>query len=282
MSESMNPKMEGSNCIDCRPQVGECPNGCSQCFYNRPGAFYCDINKPQIPHPDDVGDKVVRMNSGHDSNLEKEKVLDVAAQYPKVFFNTSIPNFDFPGPVVFTANAKEEEPAWCPIVNRPGKTRQIPARQEEFLDRLMFVRLRVSPTNLELIEQAVACWTAARVPVVLTFMAYYDQEPPGCLRIDSKVNRDEPPHFIWYNGEPEGPCKPLIDAYCWKKRHINPYYCPTRAFMFYTLQRMKKHGGTLVTMCGTPDSVYCRDCNNCRNYYEIRAKHLAEKGTEDV
>ena len=41
----------------------------------------------------------------------------------------------------------------------------------------MFVRLRTSATNLRLVDQAVAAWTAAQVPVVITFMAYYDHEP---------------------------------------------------------------------------------------------------------
>ena len=41
----------------------------------------------------------------------------------------------------------------------------------------MFVRLRTSATNLALVDQAVAAWTAAQVPVVITFMAYYDHEP---------------------------------------------------------------------------------------------------------
>lgn len=265
----MNPKMIGSNCIDCRVQVGPCPIGCNQCFYNRPGAYYCDINKPQIPDPFTVnsGGFIVRMNSGHDSNLDREKVIEQAQKYDRVFFNTSIPNFDFPGPVVFTANGKEEEPAWCPIVNYLGKTKQISVKQERFFDRLMFVRLRVSPTNLDLIEHAVAAWTAVRVPVVLTFMAYYDQTPPGTLEgIGIDGQRFQIPDS-----------SNIILAYTWRTRILNAYWCATSEFMRYVLHRMHKFGGTLVTMCGTPDGGHCKECRNCETYYIQRAKYLSEK-----
>lgn len=273
-----NPKMEGSNCVDCRVQTGPCPIGCNQCFYNRDGAFYCDINKPQIPDPFtfNEGGYIVRMNSGHDSNLHRDQVIAQAEKYDKVFFNTSMPNLDFPGPVVFTANGKEEEPAWCPIVNRRGKTNRLPPKQEEFFDRLMFVRLRVSPTNLELIEHAVAAWTAADVPVVLTFMAYYDQDPPGCRKSDR-----EPDAYEWRdprdNRAIQEEQKNII-AYTWRKRTINSYYCPTPAFVEYIINRMKVHSRTLVTICGTLDSGKCKDCRNCETYYIQRAKHLREKG----
>lgn len=268
--EKLNPKMEGTNLWDCRPQVGLCPNGCNQCFYNRPNAFYCDINQPYIPDPEQVGNGIVRINSGHDSNIQRDLVLETASKYNRVFYNTSIPNFDFPGPVVFTANAKEEEPAWCPIVHYQYKTRQIPPRQDQFFDRLMFVRLRVSGTNLELIEHAVAAWTSKDIPVVLTFMAYYDQDPPGCFCISDG-------QFGWKpNNSPDGQCYALI-AYQWKVRHINSYYCPTKDFVLYVLNRMRKFGGRLVTMCGTPDSGKCKDCRNCETYYIQRAKYLAER-----
>ncbi|MHA1288427.1 MAG: hypothetical protein ACTSPB_13570 [Candidatus Thorarchaeota archaeon] len=260
-----NPKMEGVGIWDCRPQVGKCPVGCNQCFYNREGAFYCDINKPHVPDPADVGNDIVRMNTGHDSNLLKELVIETARKYRRCFFNTSISDFDFPGPVVFTANRKEEEPAWCPVVDRAEKTRQIHSKQEQFFDRLMFVRLRVSPTNLELIEHAVAAWTAIDVPVVLTFMSYYDQAPPGT----DEMNR--PDYGICYGWK-------SFVTYQWKKRHTNSYYCPTFAFICYVLKRMQGFGGRLVTMCGTPKSNWCRDCQNCKTYYIQTAKRLEEKG----
>ena len=81
-----NPKQVGSNLWDCRPQTGNCPVGCSQCFYNRPNAFYCDINEPNIPDPVEVGNDIVRMNCGHDSNLQRNLVIATAGQYKNFFF----------------------------------------------------------------------------------------------------------------------------------------------------------------------------------------------------
>ena len=70
--------------------------------------------------------------------------------------------------------------------------------------------------------------------------------------------------------------KILIDVrndYEWKVRHVNPYWCPTRKFK----QRvMRQFGGHLVTMCGTLDSNWCRDCRNCETYYWQAVKRIKE------
>jgi hypothetical protein len=250
-----NPKQEGSNLFDCIPQVGPCPNNCNQCFYNRPGVFYVDINKPSIPTPDEVGNGIIRMNCGHDSNIQRDLVISAAAQYKYSFFNTSIPKFDFPGPVVLTANPKEEISSYF-----IPKIQIIP-------NNLMFVRLRVSASNLELIEIAVRLWTAKQIPVVLTFMSYYENEALSHVmsRIDWKTlhefNTAEIEHY-----------------YVWKVRHINSYYCPTKEFIVYVLNRMKKVGGRLVTVCGSLESNYCKDCRNCETYYWQTIKHMKEIG----
>jgi len=215
---------------------------CNECFYNRPGAFFTSIHEPHIPSPEEVGDGIVRMNSGHDSNLQKDLVLDTAKQYKHVFFNTSAANFDFPGPVVFTANAKEEEPVY--LLN-------------EVPPNLMFVRLRVSPRNLGLIMEAVKHYARLRlVPVVLTFMRYYSVE--ALNKVDVSPS----------NGG--GSCDE-------KRKHVlNEYWCPTKMFKRFVLQDMKKIGGRLVTMCGTIDSSLCKDCRNCEYYYWQTVKHLNE------
>lgn len=225
-----NPKQEGSNLFDCKPQVGKCPLNCNQCFYNRPDAFYVDIDKPHMPTVEEVGDGIMRVNCGHDSNIEREKVIRETECYKHRFFNTSIPCFDFPAPVVFTANREEEKDA---ITVKP-----IP-------NNLMYVRLRVSSTNLDLIDIDIQYYLYHHIPIVLTFMAYYE-EPPD------KEN------------------------YIWKKRHINSYWCATREFMAGALKREKEIGGRLVTMCGTLDSNWCRDCRNCETYYWQTMKHLRE------
>jgi hypothetical protein len=239
-----NPKQEGTPIWDSIPQVGSCPIGCSQCFYNRPGAYYVPIDKPHIPTPEEVGDGIVRMNCGNDSNNRRDLVIETAKKYQRFFFNTSIPRFDFPGPVVLTANPKEEE--WdhytLPAFHR-GWTG--PKRN------LMFVRLRTSTTNLPLVDRAVHAWTRARVPVVLTFMAYYEHVPAVPQEIATAVG---------------GPC------YEWKVRHINSYYCPTKAFMQYVMSRYDHN--RLVSMCSSIESSYCRACRNCETYFLQTEKRL--------
>ena len=37
---STNPKLVGSNIIDCIPQTGECPLKCTECFYCRNCEFF--------------------------------------------------------------------------------------------------------------------------------------------------------------------------------------------------------------------------------------------------
>ena len=144
-------------------------------------------------------------------------------------FHTSIPKFDFPGPVVFTANAKEEEPAWCPIVNRRTKTLQLPPKVEQYFDRLMFVRLRVSSTNLEYIRHAVSCWTAAHVPVVLTFMVYDDQDPPTrewMRQVMLDVKRYAPCKGRWVTM-----CGALDSGWCKDCHNCESYYWQTKKHM---------------------------------------------------
>ena len=230
----LNPKLKNSGVIDCKPQTGKCPINCNQCFYNREGAFYTDIDKPQLPTLKEVEDQIVRVNSGHDSNLDKKNVLKLTEKYKDKFYNTSVMNFNFPAPFVWTANPKEEE--IVPIVDT------IPSN-------LMFIRLRISSTNLEHIKTAVRVYSVFyRVPVVLTFMAYYSEEP------ENKEN------------------------YEWQVRHENSYWCPTKDFMKEVLKTMKEIGGRLVTMCGTLESRYCDECGNCKKYYLQTIRHIKEIG----
>jgi hypothetical protein len=188
------------------------------------------------------------MNSGHDSNLEKDTVIEAAKKYKHFFFNTSIPNFDFPGPVVFTANPKEEEFVWHPLVEKGDGVKRIPIKQLQFLDNLMFIRLRASITNIDLLRHAITGCTGYKIPIILTFMAYYDDPPV----------MDE-------------------NLYTWKKRHINSYWCPTQKLMKHVLSEVEPYGHRLVTICGRLDSNWCRDCHNCETYYWQAKKRLDEK-----
>ncbi len=161
-----NPKQVGSMLFDCVPQRGPCPNNCNQCYYNE--CFYAG-HEPLIPEPRDVAGGIVRMNSGHDSNLEKPLVLETAKLYEDVFFNTSIPNYDFPGPVILTANPNEESYAQRPPIKIPPN--------------VMFVRLRTSTSNLDSALKVATEWTGRNVPIVLTFMRYRTRKcVPGGYR----------------------------------------------------------------------------------------------------
>ncbi|MCK4816202.1 hypothetical protein KA005_10575 [bacterium] len=244
-----NPKQEGSNLWDCKTQIGNCPMNCNQCFANRPGAAYIPMEEQILPTLEEVGDGIVRANCLHDSNFGREELIEHCKQYKKVFYNTSIPKFDFPGPVVFTANSREEELAH--LVGAFGQSYPCPSN-------LMFVRLRVSTTNLGYIEEAIRWYISKRVPIVLTFMAYYDEEalPPR-----------------WFSEHFDRSC---VGCYEYKVRHVNSYWCPTKEFMVYVLKRMKRIGGRLVTICGTLDSNHCRDCRNCEMYYYQTVKHMKE------
>ena len=234
-----NPKQEGTNLFDCIPQKGPCPNKCSQCFYNH--NFYLPIDRVHFPHWDDVGDGgIVRVNSGHDSNIERDQVIGRTAIYPKRFFNTSIPEFGFPDPVVFTANRFEERPAWL-----PGSVPVVP----ESLKKLMFVRLRTSSTNVPLVANAAQKWGKAGVPVLLTFMRYYDEN------VLEKQNRDE------YN----------------RRMHLNNvYWCPSDHFMRAALKFVRAFNSE-IEMCGTPTSSLCKDCLRCEKYYYL-AKRRMQRG----
>jgi len=156
-----NPKLEGSNIIDCIPQVGDCPNGCASCYYNAEG-FFTDKKTPLIPSLEEVGDKIVRVNSGHDSNIQKELVLESTKQYKKVFYSTSIPRFDFPGPVVFTVNGKHTDEAFLLTSN---------------IKNIMMVRFRTNPWNLDLLKETIDFYTIKRnIPTTITFMRYQKKE----------------------------------------------------------------------------------------------------------
>jgi hypothetical protein len=256
-----NPKQEGTNLWDCKPQVGLCPNNCNQCYYNRPGAFYLPVDESIIPSPEEVGDGIVRMNCGHDSNIERSLVLETASKYKHVFFNTSIPKLNFGGPVVLTVNPKEESDFYRPI--------HVTGR----LGDLMFVRVRTSASNLELVEYAVAKWTRIGVPVVLTFMAYYEGDVVDEVCHNAVLHN---PRLVDYISAGSG--KTYRDMlYKFKVRHINSYWCPTSEFMIYTLKRMKLIEERLVTMCGTPNSYYCKDCRNCETYYWQIIKYWRKK-----
>jgi len=169
-----NPKTDGSGIICAIPQTGTCPNKCADYFFQSGRSYLepLDENLPNIPSPLQGRGRVVRINDGNDSNIQRTKVESCAQMYSDVFYNTAINKdlADFPGPVVLTIN--------------PGKDtdRAISLFTDPFPDNLIFVRFRANTWNLDLLKQAVSYYThpevPRQVPVIVTFMAYFQESLP--------------------------------------------------------------------------------------------------------
>lgn len=222
---SENPKMKGTNLIDCIPQIGECPMQCEECYYNS-GRFYRTLDMPLMPTLEESKGKIVRVNSGHDSNIQRELVIRSTRKYKRKFYNTSLDNFDFPAPVVFTCNGRYL------ILTRN-------------LENLMFVRIRTSMMNLGEVDQAVNYYLVKnQIPVVLTFMRYYNKESIS---------------------------NAILSFFEFKKHILNSYWCHTVEAHLKILTRYKGLG---IRMCGTPVSSLCIDCRNCEFLYWEHLRRL--------
>ena len=167
-----NAKLAGSNIVDFIPQSGACPLGCPDCYYNLGVSENAEwIKAANHLSPQDTANKIVRVNSGHDSNLCRDDTLILASPnsavaFKHAFFNTSLPRFDFPRPVVFTAN-----PGWMKWQFHE------PATHWKW-DNLMFVRFLVPDLTIETrIRLALAAkpYLARDLFIVLTFMRYTER-----------------------------------------------------------------------------------------------------------
>jgi len=236
-----NPKVKGSGIIECIPQKGRCPVGCPDCFFQGGRSYLAPLeeNLPHIPSAEMAEGRVVRMNDGNDSNVERKLVESTAAHFKDVFFNTSIPkDLDtFPGPVVLTLN--------------PGNMTDVDFHKlDPTPTNLMFVRVRVNAWNLESVVDKAVRWYAekAEVTVVLTFMAYYQEKLP-----------DE-----------------YVQCYEWKKRTMNSYWC-LKQEEINKIENRYKHMG-LVYTCGRKGQYSCKSCGNClREYYATKERLRADK-----
>lgn len=223
-----NPKLVGSNLVACTPQVGKCPNQCPECFYDG-DRYFRPLDDPMLPSASEVKNKIVRVNDGHDSNLQKKLVLEKTVYYAQAFFNTAIPNFDFPSPldgrqrpVVFTCNG--------------GKLETL--KLVEPAPNLMFVRVRANSWDMATLDAAVGHYLVGhQTPVVLTFMRYYNGD---LIPASAK------------------------DDYEWKKHVQNSYYCIKNETILGIMNRYKGLG---VRMCGALHSSFCVDCRNCEFLY---------------
>ena len=228
-----NPKLKGSNIVDCIPHTGECPLKCAECFYNG-GRFFRTLDEPWMP-PDELTEgKIVRVNSGHDSNIDREMVLKATQHFKRVFYSTAIPKFDFPAPIVFTCNGPKK---------RVKLVKKVPWN-------LMFVRVRVETWDMETIHKAVDYyWKKHGAPVVLTFMRFYD----GNLIPDEA--KDD---YVWK--------KNITNSYyCATREAILRVMAEFNVLT--GIENVDRYKGSGVRMCGTPDSSMCADCGNCEFFY---------------
>ena len=233
--------MKGSGMLACIPQKGTCPNMCEDCFFQSGRSFLEPLheNTPNMPPLRITKDRVIRINDGNDSNIDSLSVIRKTLKYEMKFYNTSIPdNLEkFPAPVVLTIN--------------PGKMTDIDYYVLAPIPKnLMFVRIRAKLWNIsKVIRPAITYYTEKEVPVVLTFMAYYDSA--------DKI--------------------PLVfqASYSLKKRTLNEYYCidtqPWEEIM--SLFRHNKWVYSCSKIEGELGTHACHRCGNClREYFYTMEK----------
>ena len=248
MTYKYNPKNEGSGIICAIPQSEPCPMKCEDCFFLGGRSYLEPLkdNLPNMPTRKQVGNQVVRVNDGGDSSIDISRVVKDTVKYPLRFYNTSLDNFitdldSFLEPVILTIN--------------PGQLTDINFyRLENIPSNLMFVRVRVNMWNLSIVSGAVNYYSSApsgeRVPIVLTFMAYPD---------DDKI--------------------PMIHrhAYTWRKRTLNPYWAINTISWKRVMQMFELN--KWVYSCGTEGQYgtsLCRFCGNCLREFYATKERMAE------
>lgn len=230
MSYIENPKTKGSGIVCAIPQTGTCPNKCEDCFFQSGRSYLepLDKNLPNMPD-EDMDFYLVRVNDGNDSNVDRETVEVATCSYRHRFYNTAIPKLDFPAPVVLTVN--------------PSKMTDVDFHKIRVVPKnLMFVRFRANTWNIELQKACIQYYSNKDIPVVLTFMAYYDKESVPVLH------------------------RP---KYVWRKRTLNSYWAITtsewRQVMYYYRNNKWVHSCGKIE--GELGDTHCRFCGNCLREY---------------
>lgn len=237
MSYIENPKTKDSGILCCIPQTGTCPMKCSDCFFQSGRSFLepLDENLPNMPKEEQALGLVVRVNDGNDSNNQRDLVIDKTEIYSDKFYNTSIPKDleGFDAPVVLTIN-----PAKMTDIRYHALPDPIP-------QNLMFVRIRTDMWNLNLVSEAVDYYTERDVPVVLTFMAYFNDPVPVDYR----------------------------KFYEFKKRTLNSYYVIKYEAWKKAMAMFETN--PLVHSCSGPNNFKCKNCGTCiREYYVTKTRML--------
>lgn len=234
-SISKNPKIEGTRIISCIPQRGLCPNNCSFCFFN---ANPYNNLEPIVPTIEETKGKIVRVNDINDSNNQKDLVIETTKNYEHKFYNTSISNFDFPDPVVFTCNGRTTDTDFI-------RTGDLIHRESN----LMAVRIRTNYWNLRLVKEAAVYYALKEIPVILTFMRY--PEESNLKDKYSYTYRQYISHSYWQlTSAAKQAIFTLIDNSVAQHQLMN-----------------RKEVKQMVYTCGTIRSPYCRDCGNCEKLF---------------
>lgn len=245
-----NPKVHGSGILCAIPQSRKCPVGCRGCFFQGGRSYLEPLednlpNLPELSHTYYVNgaQKIVRVNDGNDSNVDRKEVVEKTREYESKFYNTSIPKDleSFDAPVVLTLNpAKMTDTDWH--------------RLEEIPNNLMFVRVRINSWNIEtVVEPAIKYYTERKVPVILTWMAY-DESTLDTMPKAHKVN------------------------YVKRVRTTNTYYAIRSDFW---LEYMKDYAfNHFVYSCGKAEgelgNTKCERCGHCIREWNVTMQRLTE------
>ena len=227
-----NPKTKGSGIIGAIPQTGTCPNKCEDCFFQS-GRSYLEPLEENLPNYPSVVEslfRVVRINDGNDSDVQRETVMGIAEHYPMYFYNTAIPKDleGFNAPVVLTVN--------------PGKLTDKSAYYVDPIpENLMFVRFRANTWNIELAHEVVSYYSEREVPIILTFMRYYKKT----------VKKEHESSYIF------------------RKSTLNSYWAITTSAWEYVMSLFKynKWVYSCGKIEGEKGTTACRHCGNCLREY---------------
>jgi hypothetical protein len=230
-----NPKTKDSGIICAIPQAGRCPVGCRDCWFQTGRSYLepLDKNLPNLPPVELTTGFVVRLNDGNDSNNQRELVEEASKMYQDAFFNTSMTDrlSFYPGPVVLTVNPGQMTDNRAHLILQPP-------------GNLMFVRFRANTWNKDLLDQVVKHYTPLGVPVVLTFMAYYEDDIPEAHKHN----------------------------YEWRQRTMNSYWVIRPGA--WACVKAPYYDNALIHTCGkNPYDFKCANCGNCiREYFVTKTR----------
>lgn len=246
MDWTYNPKFQGSGIIACIPQSGRCPNGCADCFFQSGRSYLEPLaeNLPHVPSREQARGRVVRVNDGHDSNIQRDLVENAVKTmgYRDYFFNTALPVDleGFSGPVVLTVN-----PGFGPDGDMTDSAWH---KLEDIPNNLMFVRARVNAWNPVLVAEILDYYNGHGIPVVLTFMAYYDVESIPAIWRSCYVHRIRTTNSYW-----------AITTPAWNIIMSHYYF----HHLVYSCGKVEGEEGT----------TKCVRCGNClREYYAVKER----------